>query len=61
MAQVIRCDGCSTILRADEPYFLVERQGVITRGFADDPRTEFDICSPACLIELANELQEPTC
>jgi hypothetical protein len=63
MSSAIECDGCHTILKNGEPYFCIERLGVGGLGVSEvfGARTEFDICSPACLGTLAADLLEATC
>lgn len=59
MANVIECDGCHQILKPGAPYLSVEKLG--TSGWVTEifgARTEWDVCSPECLAQLAADLLE---
>lgn len=61
MANVIECDGCHKVLKPGSPYLTIEKLG--TSGWVTEvfgARSEWDVCSPECLADLAATLLEGT-
>lgn len=59
MAHVIECDGCHVILKGGESYLTIERTGAngwVMQAFG--ARSDWDVCSAACLADLAARLLE---